>query len=259
MKTEYYNVKDLETLLNKQKIATMDELKAALKTEVDVTVFRKLKQLGSITSYSHRGRYYSLSKLARFDGNGLWAVKGVRFSTHGTLVATVESLAQSCEAGCYAAELEDLLQVGVQETLLRLFRKGRLSRERISSRFLYCSTLAEEKRRQVAARRVAESEPLHGRLPAGTIHNELKAAIVLFYCLLDERQRRLFAGLESLKWGHGGDRRVADILGVDAGTVAKGRRQLLARDVETERARKTGGGRKAVEKKRRESSQGSKS
>jgi hypothetical protein len=258
MKTPYYNVKDLETLLSKQKVATMGELKAALKTEVDITVFRKLKQLESITSYSHRGRYYSLKRLARFDENGIWAVEGVRFSDRGTLVATVESLAQNCEAGCYAAELEDLLQVGVGETLLRLLRKGRVSRERISNRFLYCSILAGEKRQQIASRRAAESESLHGRLPVGIIHNELKAAIVLFYCLLDEQQRRLFAGLESLKWGHGGDRRVADILSVDVGTVAKGRRQLLAQDVQTQRARKTGGVRKAVEKKRRKSSQGSK-
>lgn len=259
MKTEYYNVKDLETLLNKQKIATMDELKAALKTEVDVTVFRKLKQLGSITSYSHRGRYYSLKKLARFDENGIWTVGSVRFSKHGTLVATAEALVRHSEAGCYAAELENFLQVGVRETLLRLLRKGRVARERISNRFLYCCNVPDEKRRQITARHAIESEPVHGRLPVGKIHDELKAAIVLFTCLLDEQQRRLFAGLESLKWGHGGDRRVADLLGIDVGTVAKGRRQLLAREVETERARKAGGGRKPVEKKRRKSSQGSKS
>jgi hypothetical protein len=80
MKTPYYSAKDLEALLSKQKVATMGELKAALKTEVDITVFRKLKQLESITSYSHRGRYYSLKRLARFDENGIWAVEGIRFS-----------------------------------------------------------------------------------------------------------------------------------------------------------------------------------
>jgi hypothetical protein len=35
--------------------------------------------------------------------------------------------------------------------------------------------------------------------------DELKAAILLFYSLLDEQQRRLFAGLESIKLGQGGD------------------------------------------------------
>ena len=47
----------LRTLLRRNKIATLDELKQALGTSVDVTVFRKLKPLDYLTSYSHRGRY----------------------------------------------------------------------------------------------------------------------------------------------------------------------------------------------------------
>jgi hypothetical protein len=79
---------------------------------------------------------------------------------------------------------------------------------------------------------------------------ELKASILLFYSLLDEQQRRLYAGLESLKLGRGGDRQLADFLELDPHTVARGRQQLLAQDIEVERARKAGGGRKPVEKKR---------
>ena len=48
---------------------------------------------------------------------------------------------------------------------------------------------------------------------------ELRAAVVLFASLLDERQRRLFAGLEALKCGWGGDRRIAQLLGIDPSTV----------------------------------------
>ena len=79
---------------------------------------------------------------------------------------------------------------------------------------------------------------------------ELRAAIVLFASLLDERQRRLYAGLESLKCGWGGDTRIAALLGIDAGTVARGRQQLLSGEVERHRVRRPGGGRHAVEKKR---------
>jgi hypothetical protein len=78
---------------------------------------------------------------------------------------------------------------------------------------------------------------------------ELKASILLFYSLLDEQQRRLYVGLESLKLGRGGDRRLADFLELNPHTVARGRRQLLAQDVEVDRVRRTGGGRKPVEKK----------
>jgi hypothetical protein len=86
------------------------------------------------------------------------------------------------------------------------------------------------------------------------IPDELRAAIVLFFSLLDEQQRRLYAGLEALKTGRGGDTLIAELLGLDVSTVAKGRRQLLSEDIEIDRSRKIGGGRKPSEKKRRRSS-----
>ena len=64
---------------------------------------------------------------------------------------------------------------------------------------------------------------------------ELNAAIVLFYSMLDEKQRRLYTGLESLKLGHGGDRLLADLLGVDPHTVARGRRELMTGQFDAER------------------------
>lgn len=73
---------------------------------------------------------------------------------------------------------------------------------------------------------------------------------MLFYSLLDEQQRRLYAGLESFKQGHGGDRQLAQALGLEEETVARGRRQLLAREVQVSRVRRVGGGRPRAEKKR---------
>ena len=72
----------------------------------------------------------------------------------------------------------------------------------------------------------------------------------MFYSLLDEQQRRLYAGLEALKFGHGGDRKMARLLGLDPDTVAKGRQQLLHGEVLSDRIRKPGAGRPSVEKKR---------
>jgi hypothetical protein len=83
------------------------------------------------------------------------------------------------------------------------------------------------------------------------VSDELKAAIVLFSSTLNEKQRRLYAGLESLKLGYGGDRRIAEFIGMDPHTVAKGRRELLEQDLEIDRVRKAGGGRKPLEKNAR--------
>ena len=45
---------------------------------------------------------------------------------------------------------------------------------------------------------------------------------------LDEQQRRWYTGLESLKLGHGGDRLLAQITGMDEKTIRRGRRELEA-------------------------------
>ncbi len=76
MRPERYHPDDLKSLLRQEKIATMDELKAALGSAADATVFRKLAELEYRTSYSHRGRYYTLDEIARFDELGLWSFQG---------------------------------------------------------------------------------------------------------------------------------------------------------------------------------------
>jgi hypothetical protein len=73
-----------------------------------------------------------------------------------------------------------------------------------------------------------------------------------FLSTLDEHQRRLYVGLESKKLGHGGDRQVSAITGLDEETIAKGRRELEQAEP-TDRIRAPGGGRWPVEKKTRRS------
>lgn len=252
MRSERFQASRLVKLLKRQKIATMKELKAALGTEVDVTVFRKLRQLAYRASYSHRGCYYTLDEIARFDERGLWLYRSVGFSVYGTLISTVEAFCKKGEAGYFASELENVLQVGVKEPLLNLVRDGRVVRQKVSGRYLYCSPRRAQRQTQLLARELQEAErTLTDSVAEGEVSDELKAAIVLFFSLLDEKQRRLYAALESLKVGHGGDRKLADLLGLDVGTVAKGRHELLQGGVEPGRVRKPGAGRKPVKKKRR--------
>ena len=64
--------------------------------------------------------------------------------------------------------------------------------------------------------------------------DELKAALIIFFSTLNEKQRRLYAGFESLKAGYGGDKQIAKLLDIDQRTVAKGRRELLSREVDVD-------------------------
>ena len=260
MRTESFHADDLAKTLRRSKIATMPELKKALGTEVDVTVFRKLKQLAYRTSYSHRGSYYTLDETAHFDQSGLWSFQSVWFSRQGTLLDTAQAFIENSLAGHFVEELDHLLHVGTKEPLLSLVRHQLLAREPVEGLYLYCSMNPVLRERQLLTRRVLRAEPnlASSLAKAEVVSDELKAAIVLFSSMLNEKQRRLYAGLESLKLGYGGDQRMAEFIGMDPHTVAKGRRELLEQDLAVDRIRKTGGGRMRAEKKRPKSSPASK-
>lgn len=241
----------LESLLEKRKIATLEELKETLGTPSPMTVFRKLKPLGYQTSYSHRGKYYTLIRTPRFDERGLWECGDVWFSRCGNLLATSQHLVETAAAGVTAVELAEVLHVEVKEPLLALYRAKRIEREKIENLYVYVSGDPGQRRSQLLRRREPQASWEIGEpVREAALSPELRAAIVLFYSLLDEQQRRLYAGLEAHKLGHGGDRRLADFLGIGVHTVARGRRELFSNQVQRQGGRRAGGGRKAVEKKR---------
>ena len=133
------------------------------------------------------------------------------------------------------------MHVEVQDALHQLTQQQRVARQILSGRYLYTATEPKAQRRQLRARHSVEILPTV--VDASVLEvapEEVKAAILLFYSLLDEQQRRLYAGLESLKLGRGGDRHLADFLDLDPHTVARGRQQLLAQDVAVDRARRAG-------------------
>jgi hypothetical protein len=155
---------------------------------------------------------------------------------------TATVLVPQAAAGYLVEERAAAVPVPVKDALRQLVQSGRLARRELDGRSLYCAVERTRSQEQWAARQ-AQAQP----------DPELQAAVGLFYSLWDEQQRRLYAGLASRRWGHGGDRRLAQLLGLDVGTVARGRHELWSGQVVRERIRQAGGGRPRVEKKLRKS------
>lgn len=245
----------VRSLLKKQRIASLDQLKKRLGTSSTMTVCRKLKELGYRSSYSHRGKYYTLLEVAEFDERGLWTWHDVWFSERGNLLETAKHFIDQADAGLTANELQLLLHVEVKQSLLHLVRQKQIGRVKIGNVYVYVARNKGKKKSQSLLRQDQESVWDIGVTPTSeSVSQEQKASMILLFSLLDEKQRRLFAGLESQKLGHGGDQKIADLFGLNVHTVARGRRELFAGEVERGRVRQVGGGRKAVEKKRRKSS-----
>ena len=109
-----FTLQALRSFFQRKLIATLQELKQILGTTSTMTVFRKLKTLGYRTSYSHRGKYYTLTTIPQFDQQGLWSCRAVRFSRDGNLLATAQRFVEQAPAGFTASELQALLQVEVR-------------------------------------------------------------------------------------------------------------------------------------------------
>jgi len=252
MNTKKYHLPAIEKFFYQHKIVTLSQLKTALGNPARCTVFRKLGELEYLSSYSHRGKYYTLKSVAQFTTQGLWNFRSVWFSRFGNLLDTAETFVRDSPAGYSAAELKEILNVKTKHALTHLVRCDRLAREKLGSIYIYLSPESRIANRQQKVRKVYEKQSSAALIVSNPdlAEEEAKAIIILFCSTLNEPQRRLYAGLESLKLGHGGDVHIASLLGMDPHTVARGRKELIAGDLNNDRLRSAGGGRLPQEKKR---------
>ena len=252
MKTPQYHLTVLKAFLSKRKVATMEQIRAALGDPARCTVFRKLAELEALNSYSHRGKYYTLKCLGRFSAQGLWRFRSVWFSRFGNLLETAEAFVQRSDGGYSAGELKEILGVKTKHALTQLVRHDRLQREKMGASYIYFSRDKSTARGQRGTRKAhatSSAAALFVSHPDLAIE-EAKATLLLFSSMLNEKQRRVYAGLESLKLGHGGDAHMASLLGMDPHTVARGRQELIDAQCSGDTVRAGGGGRLSQEKKR---------
>ncbi|MBD3291474.1 MAG: hypothetical protein GF393_01010 [Armatimonadia bacterium] len=158
------SIQALHDLFRKHLVADLDVLFDALDTRSRMSVFRRLKEIGYLSSYTHTGRYYTLADIPKFDAFGLWFHQAIGFSRFGTLKATIAQLVDEADAGCTHAELEALLRLRVYNTLLLLVHAGQVRRDAVGGSYVYVSIDEERASRQLDARRqqaVQVARPSH--------------------------------------------------------------------------------------------------
>jgi hypothetical protein len=251
MRKVKYETDKLLKMFHQNKVLTLDIIAEVLGTTVKMTILRKLKKLSYHSSYSHAGKYYSLNEIARYDENGLWSFNRIHFSVNGTLINTIIYLIDRSESGYFASELKKILKVRVQDTLFKLYSNQKVYRKQINGEYLYLSIgrweQQFEKRKHLIEAEAGEKELY---LVSGYDAAEVRSVLQLFLSTLNEKQRRLYAGFESMKMGRGGDSIMSKITGMNIKTIASGRKELLSHDITNDRIRQEGGGRHSIKKNR---------
>lgn len=243
-------IKQINKYFNYVKIATLQQIQKRLNTKVSKTVRRYLKKLNFFSSYSHNGEYYSHKRFVNFDSNGLWTYKDIYFSTYGKLTDTIEKFVNHSETGYNSIELQEILHVKVGDTLLKLTKNKKIIRIKLNRKFYYFSNIPAIQKAQLLLCRSIVEKKFGKKMNQEKISDiEIKRGFALFFNQLDEKQKRLFSGLESALLGYGGDKIVAETFGLDPHTVSRGRQEILSGDFEKKHIRKQGAGRKPIKKK----------
>jgi len=144
---------DLRSLFRKTPVLSMPQLEQAAGPRSRRSLFRDLDALGYVSSYTHTGRYYTLSSSADFDSDGLWRYQGIGFSRDGTLKATVKRIVEASDVGRTQRELQLRLGVRVHNPLLELVESKELGRESFPSEYVYVASKPVRAATQIERRR----------------------------------------------------------------------------------------------------------
>jgi len=132
--------KKVENIFRKRRVITISDLFEVIGSSSRMTVFRRLRNIDYVSSYTHAGRYYTLYDIARFDEDGIWFYDDIGFSQNGSLKNTVTCMVHNSTAGKFHSELERQLRVRVHNVLLDLVKSKQTDRIKFQGQFLYLST-----------------------------------------------------------------------------------------------------------------------
>lgn len=113
---------------------------------------RILTHRGYYSSFTHNGRWYTLSSIPLFDADGLWFHRDIGFSMAGSLTRTLVDLTTRSPDGMSAESLGKKLRCRCHSILVHLYRQDRLQRQRFGRSYIYLASDSHTAEKQCLAR-----------------------------------------------------------------------------------------------------------
>jgi len=168
----------IRQLLLENTIMSLKQLRSELQDRPRSTLFRDLKKLDVISSYTHTGQYHALTRLAKFDEDGLWFFHDVGFSRYGTLKRSLVHVITHSQAGMTHREMRTLFRVEVQKPLTDLVRTHAVARQLLPSRIHVYLSAEETSVAQLERRLALGDKALAVALPVESIRIEILVEVI---------------------------------------------------------------------------------
>jgi len=151
----------IRRLLQSNTVMPLKQLRHELGDRPRSSLFRDLKKLDLVTSYTHAGQYHALKSAARFDADGLWFFEQAGFAKHGTLKNTLIQIISNAQAGMTQKELKSLLRIKVQNALTHLVQSNAVERQLLPTSIYIYLSMEKQKAEDQLQRRLA----IHHKAP----------------------------------------------------------------------------------------------
>ena len=168
----------IHQLLLKNTIMSLKQLRSELQDRPRSSLFRDLKKLDLISSYTHTGQYHALTRLATFDEDGLWFFQDVGFSRYGTLKRSLVHVITHSQAGMTHREMKKLFRVEVQKPLTDLVSTNAVARQLLPSHIHVYLSADETSVAQWERRLAIGDKALEVVLPAESIRIEILVEVI---------------------------------------------------------------------------------
>ncbi len=169
----------IKQLLKSNTVMTLQQIRHELNERPRSSLFRDLKKMELLTSYSHAGQYHALKSAVKFDVNGLWFFDEACFSKYGTLKNTITKTISNAPAGMTHKELKNLLRIKVQNTLTNLVKSNTVTRQLLSKQiYVYLSANTLDAKAQVKKRLAINERTPDITLPPQSVRIEILIEII---------------------------------------------------------------------------------
>jgi len=151
MKNQDKNKILIDCFLETNPVQTYEDLKTKSGWK-SITLYRKIKACNLLVSYNQNAKFYTLSKLAHFNHNGIWNYKQILFSKHGNLFNTLIALINNSITGYTAKELTTIIEIKADDALRILWVSKRVNKQKVGSTNVYFSIKPELFSQQLTVR-----------------------------------------------------------------------------------------------------------
>lgn len=164
----------IRKLLQSNIVMSLRQIQDKIADRSRSSLFRDLKKLNLVTSYTDAGQFHALKPTVRFDTNGLWFFEQTGFSKWGTLKNTVVQIVSNSPSGMTQRELKNLLHIKVQNTLTHLIPAKILQRHLLpGSVYVYLSLEQTKAQAQLQKRLVINEAGPQAMMPAENLIIEI--------------------------------------------------------------------------------------